>query len=171
MQSENAPEQPQRRWKLLLALIMIIVASCIMLRLVIMIMIYNNVSTSEQASVAFATATPSVGSTPTGVARSGPVTQPVRPSRSGKPSDRTGWDLITETAAAATATAAAMTVIPAHDSLVVEPAVIADKAPTPVAHAQPPVARIQMHWEQKSALMTGQWSLPMCNAAKQRCSL
>ncbi len=132
MQSENAPEQPQRRWKLLLALIMIIVASCIMLRLVIMIMIYNNVSTSEQASVAFATATPIAGSTPTGVARSGPVTQPVRPSRSGKPSDRTGWDLITETAAAATATAAAMTVIPAHDSLVVEPAVIADKAPTPV---------------------------------------
>lgn len=140
MQSENVPEQPRHRWKLLLALIMIIVASCITLRLMIMIMISNNASTSEQAPVALVTATPIAGSTPTGVARSEPVTQSVRPSRSGKPSDRTGWDLITETAAAATATAVAMTIIPAQDSLSVEPAVIADIAPTP-AGSRPTTSR------------------------------
>ncbi len=144
MQSENPPERPRRRWTLLLALIMFIVASCITLRLVIMIMISNSASISEHEPGALTTATPIAGSTPTGIARSEPATQPLRPTRSGTPSNRTGWDLITETAAAATATAAAMTAIPPQDSPPVEPAIITDRTPTPtgsrpIASRQNPV--------------------------------
>lgn len=141
MQSKNVPKQPRRRWKLLLALIMFIIASCIMLRLVIIITISNNAPTSESGPGTLDTAVPIIESTPTGVARSGLVSQSPRPSRSGTPSNRTGWNLITETAVAATATAAVMTATPAQDSVSIEPVTPTNMTPTPTGSPSVPSRR------------------------------